>query len=201
MVETQSFIQEFPTTFPAQKDLPPWQITKDISNIIAEKISQLGNEYEITDNIAIHKTATIEKDVVMKGPIIIGEKCFIAANAYLRGGVYLGNSVVVGPACEIKASMVFSNSCIAHFNFIGDSLIGSDVNFEAGAVVANHYNDRDNKRIFVFYKLKLIDTETEKFGALVGDQSKIGANAVLSPGTLLLPKSVVRRLELVDQNA
>jgi len=40
----------------------------------------------------------------------------------------------------------------------------------------------------------------EKFGALVGDDSRIGANAVTTPGTLLPPRSIVRRLELVDQS-
>lgn len=39
-----------------------------------------------------------------------------------------------------------------------------------------------------------------KFGSLVGDECRIGANAVLSPGTLLTPKTVVRRLELVEQD-
>jgi hypothetical protein len=46
---------------------------------------------------------------------------------------------------------------------------------------------------------KKTQIEVTKFGALVGDHSKIGANAVLSPGTILLPESVVRRLELVEQ--
>lgn len=42
-------------------------------------------------------------------------------------------------------------------------------------------------------------TGVEKFGALVGDNTKVGANAVLSPGTLLVQHSVVKRLELVTQ--
>jgi NDP-sugar pyrophosphorylase family protein len=141
----------------------------------------------------------IESGVVIKSPAIISEHCFIGAHAYLRGGVHLGSSVRIGPGCEIKSSLIFSQSTIAHFNFIGDSIIGSHVNFEAGAVTANHYNERTNKRIFALYLSKAIDTKVEKFGALVGDFSKIGANAVLSPGTILAPDSVVKRLELVEQ--
>ncbi|MFZ5789309.1 MAG: hypothetical protein ACOY3L_01285 [Pseudomonadota bacterium] len=33
----------------------------------------------------------------------------------------------------------------------------------------------------------------------MGDRCRIGANAVLSPGTILAPDSVVGRLTLVDQ--
>lgn len=46
---------------------------------------------------------------------------------------------------------------------------------------------------------KIIDTNCLKFGALVGDNSKIGANAVLSPGTILEQNSIVKRLELIEQ--
>ncbi len=36
-------------------------------------------------------------------------------------------------------------STLAHFNFAGNSIIGSHVNLEAGAVIANHYNERTEK--------------------------------------------------------
>ena len=61
------------------------------------------------------------------------------------------------------------------------------------------YNERENKAISVVYQSAIIETGVIKFGALVGDGSKIGANAVLSPGTLLLPNSRVKRLELIEQ--
>jgi bifunctional N-acetylglucosamine-1-phosphate-uridyltransferase/glucosamine-1-phosphate-acetyltransferase GlmU-like protein len=107
--------------------------------------------------------------------------------------------VVIGPGCEVKSSFICSNSNIAHFNFIGDSIIGSHVNFEAGSITTNYHNDKADKRIFSVYNSKVIDTGVDKFGSLVGDYSKIGANAVLSPGTLLPKKSIVKRLQLVDQ--
>jgi bifunctional N-acetylglucosamine-1-phosphate-uridyltransferase/glucosamine-1-phosphate-acetyltransferase GlmU-like protein len=92
-----------------------------------------------------------------------------------------------------------TETSVAHFNFIGDSIVGHQVNFEAGSITANHYNERPVKRIFVNYKNNIIDTGIDKFGALVGDGCKIGANAVLSPGTLLLPNSIVKRLALIEQ--
>ncbi|MBK5278418.1 MAG: LpxA family transferase, partial [Bacteroidia bacterium] len=88
---------------------------------------------------------------------------------------------------------------LAHFNFIGDSIVGSNINFEAGSITANHFNERESKNISVLMNGQRVDTKQQKFGALVGDGSKIGANAVLSPGTILEPSSIVRRLELVDQ--
>lgn len=98
-----------------------------------------------------------------------------------------------------KTAVIFDNSSIAHFNFIGNSVIGRNVNFEAGSITVNHYNERKNKQIFATHLGKLMDTQTEKFGSLVGDNSKIGANAVLSPGTILEMNSIVKRLELIEQ--
>jgi acetyltransferase-like isoleucine patch superfamily enzyme len=45
----------------------------------------------------------------------------------------------------------------------------------------------------------MIDTGVSKFGALVGDGSRIGANAVIAPGALLERGSIVGRLQLIDQ--
>ena len=134
-----------------------------------------------------------------KGTIIISENCFIGAHAYLRGPIFLANSVIVGPGSEVKQAILFEKSAIAHFNFVGNSLIGENVNFEAGSICANHYNERIDKNISVKVNDQIISTGVTKFGALVGDDSKIGANAVLSPGTILEQNSIVNRLELVRQ--
>ena len=84
-------------------------------------------------------------------------------------------------------------------NYIGNSLIGHHVNFEAGSVCANHFNERNDKTIFVMHRGERINTGVTKFGALVGDHVKIGANAVLSPGTILEKNRIVGRLELINQ--
>jgi NDP-sugar pyrophosphorylase family protein len=199
MIPIDHFIHGFSSVFPNLKDLDPWDITNDLLQIIEGMIPGLGSDFNIKDGIAIHKSAVIEQHVVIKGPAIIGEHCFIGANAYLRGGVFLDHSVRIGPGCEIKQSIIFSETAAAHFNYIGNSIVGHQVNLEAGSVVANHYNERVEKRIFVIYESGLIDTKTEKFGALIGDNSRIGANSVCSPGTILNPNSIVKRLELVDQ--
>lgn len=194
------YISGFSTRFPGIAHDEPWLIPASISERLSELISQKPEGYHIADGVAIHETATVEAGAVLKGPVIIGQNCFVGAHAYLRAGVYLAENSRVGPGCEIKCSLIGRNSSIAHFNFVGDSLIGNQVNMEAGAVIANHYNERTDKRIFVQVKGTSLDSKREKLGAIVGDYVRIGANAVLSPGTLLLPHSIVKRLELVEQN-
>jgi UDP-N-acetylglucosamine diphosphorylase / glucose-1-phosphate thymidylyltransferase / UDP-N-acetylgalactosamine diphosphorylase / glucosamine-1-phosphate N-acetyltransferase / galactosamine-1-phosphate N-acetyltransferase len=197
MIDIKKYVQfmegHFPTT------IPPWLLVQQIEDLVRGKLQLLKGDYKISKNIAIHQSAIVEENVVIKGPAIISENCFVGAHAYIRGGVFLSEKVKIGPGCEIKTSIILRETSLAHFNFSGDSIIGSNVNFEAGAVIANHYNERANKEISVFVDGNTISTKVTKFGALVGDGSKIGANAVLSPGTILKPDSIVKRLALIEQ--
>jgi NDP-sugar pyrophosphorylase family protein len=199
MIEIKAFTENFDRIFTAHASKTPWQIIAQLDSILTDKLKGLSSDFTIKNNIAIHKTAIIEEGCVIKGPAIISENVFVGAHAYLRGGVYLDSKSIIGPGCEIKTSIILSGSALAHFNFVGDSILGSNVNMEAGSVIANHYNERKDKTIFILLGGKPRPIESIKFGALVGDETRIGANAVLSPGTILPPNSVVKRLELVDQ--
>jgi len=167
--------------------------------MIREALKDLRQGYILSGDVAIHTEAIVESPAVIKGPAIVSRGCLVAAGAYLRQGVFLDEDVVIGASCEITRTLVFHRSRIAHLNFIGDSLVGEDVNIEAGAIVANHWNERQDKRIKVVMAGVVHETGTVKFGAVIGDRSRIGANAVTSPGTILEPDSVVSRLQLVDQ--
>jgi bifunctional N-acetylglucosamine-1-phosphate-uridyltransferase/glucosamine-1-phosphate-acetyltransferase GlmU-like protein len=181
-------------------DIAPWDFCADIVAIIEQSLAHLPSHYvRAASGIAVHTTATVESGAVLKPPCIIGENCFVASYAYLRGGVWLAANVILGPSVEVKSSVIGEGSKAAHFNFVGDSVIGRDVNIEAGAIVANYRNERADKEIVCFDGERLIRTGREKFGSLIGDGCRVGANAVLAPGTILRPATVVPRLALVDQ--
>jgi NDP-sugar pyrophosphorylase family protein len=200
IIELRRYLKNFDNLFGDDADALPWHIVRNIEIIIRKRLATLPKEYVIKNEVAVHITAKLEEGCIIKGPAIISEGCFIAAHAYLRGGVFLDEKVIVGPGTEIKSSIILSNTALAHFNFVGDSLLGSGVNMEAGSVIANHYNERTDKTITIVTDGKTYKIDSQKFGALVGDGSRIGANAVLSPGTILQPASVVGRLELVEQS-
>jgi len=199
MIDVNDFISNIPSFLKIEDYGLPWEITTDIKKIIEVIIPNLGKDFKVENGIAIHKSAVLEHGITLKGPIIIMDNCQVGANAYFIDGVFLDSSVKIGPSSEIKGSMIFSGTAIAHLNYIGNSIIGRNVNFEAGSIAANHYNERIDKRIRVSFNDQTIDTGLKKFGALVGDNSRIGANGVLSPGTILKKNSIVKRLELIEQ--
>ena len=187
------------TVFPLADD-EPWAIVGHLNETILRLQESLTDDYVINQGVAIHKTAVIGHNVTIKAPAIISENCFVGSNSYLRGGIFLAPGARVGISCEIKTSVLLEGSAVAHFNFVGDSVIGHHVNIEAGAILANHYNEREDDTVFVRIGNQRLSTRMHKFGSLVGDDCRIGANAVLSPGTLLPPHTIVKRLELVEQD-
>jgi len=199
---TKGIIRDFiaePSAFPVS-DAFPWDVISSLCDTITRMQQSLSDDFVVNDGVAIHKTAVIGHHVTIKAPAIISAHCFVGSNSYLRNGVFLAPGAKVGISCEVKTSVMMEKSAIAHFNFVGDTIIGHDVNVEAGAVLANHYNEREDDMVYVVLDGQRVCTGLHKFGSLVGDGCRIGANAVLSPGTLLKPCTIVRRLQLVEQD-
>src|SRR5215469_934940 len=188
-------------TFPAgTAERPAWQHIGHVDELVQDALPALGPNYrQAAAQVAMHRTAVVADSAELTGPVILGPGCRVGPGAILRGGVWADQDVTVGPHSEIKGSIVFAGSTAAHRNYVGDSIIGRAVNLEAGAVLANHFNERDDKNIYVLVSGRAVATGLVKFGAILGDGCRIGANAVTSPGTLLLPRTVVPRLALIDQ--
>ena len=200
MVSISDFIRRWNTSPFADINLKPWEITENAPSIIRSMLSNLADEYDIQDDIAKHESAIVEAGAVLKGPIVLGPNTFVAANAYLRGGVFLDENCIVGPSCELKTTFMFEGSKVAHLSFVGDSLIGSDANIEAGAIIANYRNEMDDKKIRIVWNETIIETNATKFGALIGDHVRIGANAAIAPGAILERGHRLTRLGKIDQH-
>ncbi len=141
------------------------------------------------DKIYISKNAKVEPGAFIKGPCYIDEGAQIRHGAYLRGNVFVGKNCVVGHCTEVKHSVFLDGAKAGHFNYIGDSILGNNINLGAGTKIANL------KMISGSIKIKIglisMDTKLKKFGAILGDNTQTGCNSVLNPGFILAPKSFV----------
>ena len=178
--------------------LAPWAATQAAPEIIARAVAQAGAGFRKENGNVIHETAQVEEGAVLKAPIYLGPNTMVAHGAYLRGGVWLERDAIIGPNCEVKTCFMFAGSKIAHLSFAGDSVLGRGVNVEAGAMLANYRNEKPNKMITFLFHGERIITGVDKFGCLLGDNSRVGANAVVAPGAVFEPGSIIKRLQLVD---
>lgn len=137
----------------------------------------------IKGKVVIGKGSIIMDGSYIEGPVVIGSNCKIGPNCYIRPYTSIGNGCHIGNACEVKNSIIMDNSNVPHQNYVGDSVIGSNCNLGAGTKIANLRLDKKN--IFVYSNGKKIDTKRRKLGAIVGDNVQTGINAVINVGTFI----------------
>lgn len=148
--------------------------------------------------ILIGKGTILEPSAILKGPLVVGEGCEIRQGAYLRGNVLIGGHCVIGHCTEIKNGILMDHTEAGHFNYIGDSILGSHVNMGAGSRLANlQFRTADQKepeeQIFPEIPARIdnktVVTGLNKFGAILGDNVELGCNAVVCPGALVGEKN------------
>lgn len=133
--------------------------------------------------ISIGEGSVVEPGAYIKGPCIIGKRCVIRHGAYIRGQVITGDDCVIGHDSEVKNTIFLNKANAPHFAYLGDSILGNEVNMGAGTKCANLRLDRS--KIIIHWKGQHIETSFRKLGAIVGDRTQIGCNTVTNPGTLL----------------
>lgn len=145
--------------------------------------------------VFIDEGVTVEPTAYIKGPAVILKGTEVRHGAYIRGNVFVGSGCVVGHTTEVKSSVFCDGAKAGHFSYIGDSFLGPNVNLGAGTKLANLKLAPSE----VFYKDPAtgnrVGSGLKKFGAILGDEAQTGCNAVLSPGTLLLPRTAVMSCE------
>ena len=175
----------------------PWEALPHISEIIYEIGSKLPeDEYIVKDgNIWISKTAKVAKSASITGPVIIGHNSEIRHCAFIRGNAIVGEGAVVGNSTELKNVILFNKVQVPHYNYVGDSILGYKAHMGAGAITSNVKSDKSN--IKVRNGMESIETGLRKFGAILGDNTEIGCNSVLNPGTVVGRDSNIYPLSMV----
>ena len=140
------------------------------------------------ERIAIAPGCRIEPGAVIIGPAILESGVTVRTGAYVRERVVLGAGSLVGAHTEVKGSVLLPGAKAPHQNYVGDSLLGRDVNLGAGTILSNVKNI--GREVTFNHDGAVIHTGLRKFGAVLGDGCKTGCNTVLNPGVLLGPGSV-----------
>ncbi len=171
----------------------PWDLldaNKFILDRMDEKIDGIiEDNVVIKGKVSIGRGTRIKSGVYIEGPVMIGKNCTIGPNCFIRNYVTLGDEVRVGNAVELKNTIIFNHTYVPHLSYLGDSVVGENVNFGAGAIMTNLRFD--NKHVKVNVKGKLIDTGRRKLGAIIGDNVKFGSHVVVNPGRKIGPNSFI----------
>ncbi len=161
----------------------PWDLLEANTSFLENAPSI--NEGFIEDGVTMKNAVSIGEGSVIKagtyieGPCTIGKNCKIGPHAFIRGATSIGDNCHIGHCSELKNSIIMSGTKIPHFNYIGDSVIGSGCNFGAGTKIANLRHDHANVRVCGK------DTRRKKFGAVIGDGVQFGINCSVNVGAMI----------------
>lgn len=107
---------------------------------------------KIGDNTEIDSSLIEESEV--------GNLVHIGPNAHLRPNSILGNEIKIGNFVEVKNSKLGDGVKAGHLAYIGDGIVGKNVNIGCGVIFANYDGENKNKTI-------------------IGDNAFIGSNSNL----------------------
>ncbi|MDH3325722.1 MAG: bifunctional UDP-N-acetylglucosamine diphosphorylase/glucosamine-1-phosphate N-acetyltransferase GlmU [Gammaproteobacteria bacterium] len=123
-------------------------------------------------NTVVHPNSIIENSV-------IGEDCEIGPFARVRPDTVLANKVKIGNFVEIKKSNINAGSKINHLSYVGDTIMGSNVNVGAGTITCNY--DGANKSLTEIGDNVFIGSDTQLIAPVkIGNGATIGAGSTIS---------------------
>ncbi len=180
----------------------PWELLEanewrlgDLDRRIDGEVSA---DATLTGDVVVEAGATVRSGVVIEGPVLIRAGATVGPNAYIRGATVVGPDANVGHAAEVKNSVLSAGAAVSHLSYVGDSILGRDVNFGAGTNVANLRHDDADIKFTV--KGDRVSTGRRKFGVVAGDGVKTGINTSLTPGLKLSGGATTRPGETVDRD-
>ena len=126
--------------------------------------------------------------VKISGPVFIGDNSIIGDYSLIRES-QIGEDCLIGSYSEIARSSI-GNKVFLHRNYVGDSVLADKAMMGAQAVTANLRFDGETVK----------ETNLSKLGAVIGEESKIGVNATLTPGVKIGKKTWINSGEVVNQD-
>ncbi|MFQ5431419.1 MAG: bifunctional sugar-1-phosphate nucleotidylyltransferase/acetyltransferase [Nitrospinota bacterium] len=169
----------------------PWDILQANRMIMDTWDTSTIHKDIIYRDIKVQGTVHIEEGVVIRpgaflqGPSYIGRGSYIGNNALIREYTCLGPECSVGYGVELKNCVMFGKSSVGRLSFIGDSVIGENVEIGSGTMTLN--GNMNGATVSVKINKKSINTEMKKIGAFIGDDCKLGSGHTVQAGTVIQP--------------
>ena len=189
--------------------------SQNLQNKLRDKFLKKGVKMKGPETVFFSKDTKIGKNVEIEPYVVFADKVQIGNNVKILSfshleGVKIDNNVSVGPYArlrpgtkiksgskignfvEVKKSTINKNSKVNHLSYIGDALVGKDVNIGAGSITCN-YDGRKKSitkikdKVFVGSNTSLVAPVTLNQKSVIGAGSVITKN--VSQGSLALTRS------------
>jgi len=129
-------------------------------------------------DVCIGRDTIIHPNTIIERNVTIGKNCVIGPFAHLRPGTVLDSRVEVGNYVELVRTTVGERCKIKHMTYLGDAVLGKNINVGAGTITANY--DGKKKHQTIIGNKAFIGV-----GCILIAPVKIGNNAVVGAGSVV----------------
>ncbi|MBF0216161.1 MAG: NTP transferase domain-containing protein [Candidatus Omnitrophica bacterium] len=145
----------------------------------------------IEEDVRIGQDTVIYPNTVIEGGVVIGKDCKIGPFARIRPGSDISDGAEIGNFVEICRTKVGERTKVKHHTYLGDAVVGKDVNVGAGVITANYDGVNKNKTIikdaaFIGVGVTLIAPVEIGKGARVGAGSVVTKNKNVPDGATVV---------------
>ena len=190
--------------------------SQNLQNKLRDKFLKKGVKMKGPETVFFSKDTKIGKNVEIEPYVVFADKVQIGNNVIILyfshlEGVKIDNDVSVGPYArlrpgtkiksgskignfvEVKKTTINKNSKVNHLSYIGDALVGKDVNIGAGTITCNYDGRKKSKtkikdKVFVGSNTSLVAPVTLNEKSVIGAGSVITKNVTKGSLALTRPK-------------
>ena len=148
-------------------------------------LGEVSEQVSISGPVHIGKGTKIHPFVTIEGPVIIGENASVRSHSIIRSQTYIGSDCVVGHSADVKRSICLNGAKMQCGIFVGDSILGCGARIGSGVITANRKFNQSEVTIKDVPDGPPRKSGREFFGAIIGRYSRLGANVVTYPGTII----------------
>jgi bifunctional UDP-N-acetylglucosamine pyrophosphorylase/glucosamine-1-phosphate N-acetyltransferase len=132
----------------------------------------------IYPGVKIAADTVVKPNTIIESDVVIGRKCVIGPFSHIRSDVRIADKAEVGNFVELVRTSIGENTKVKHHTYLGDAIVGRNVNIGAGTITANYDGKRKSRTVI----------ENGAFigvGAVLIAPVKIGARATVGAGCVV----------------
>lgn len=169
---------------------------KLLGNTVIKKGAVIKSFTEINNSI-IGENTIVDSSTVLDSKI--GNNNNIGPRAYIRNNTETKENAKVGFSVEVKNSIIGNNTKVSHLSYIGDSILGDNINIGAGTITANY--DGINKNKTVIEDNCFIGSNTVLIAPIkIGKGSKVAAGSTLNQDVKPDSLAIARTRQITKEN-
>ena len=130
----------------------------------------------LKDAVSIGEDTTIYSGCYIVGPVIIGEGCVIGPNACIFPASSIGHNSVINPFSEIINTVIMDNVHIGSNSYISNSIIGM------GSTIRKGFSSMVGETVM---EIEGEFNRLDNIGTMIGSDCVIESNTVTAPGVVI----------------